>query len=141
MYNMQIYITKSIHSFMKKFTCYLLKSIWFLFKNVYYGWKWIHYPNKIWSHLVTIVTMAAFTPKSISRLWSALTFDSHPMLHSLLLILSVSKILTSISITIITVVFVTLLTTITVCVEAIYCTHWLLVVTLDVSQYLGHYWN
>ena len=34
--------------------------------------KTIHYPNKIRSHLVTIVPMAPFTPKSTSKLRSAL---------------------------------------------------------------------
>ena len=32
----------------------------------------MHYPNTIRSHLVTIVTMAPFTPKSTSKLRSAL---------------------------------------------------------------------
>ena len=34
--------------------------------------KTIHYPNKIRSHLVTIVPMAPFSPKSTSKLRSAL---------------------------------------------------------------------
>ena len=34
--------------------------------------KTIHYPNTILSHLVTIVPMAPFTPKSTSKLRSAL---------------------------------------------------------------------
>ena len=34
--------------------------------------KTMHYPNTIRSHLVTIVPMASFTPKSISKLRSAL---------------------------------------------------------------------
>ena len=34
----------------------------------------IHYPNKIRSHLVIIVPMAPFTPKSTSKLRSALHF-------------------------------------------------------------------
>ena len=34
--------------------------------------KTIHYPNTIRSHLVTIVPMAPFTPKSTSKLRSAL---------------------------------------------------------------------
>ena len=34
----------------------------------------IHYPNKIRSHLVTIVPMAPFTSKSTSKLRSALHF-------------------------------------------------------------------
>ena len=34
----------------------------------------IHYPNKIRSHLVTNVPMAPFTPKSTSKLRSALHF-------------------------------------------------------------------
>ena len=36
--------------------------------------KTIHYPNKIRSHLVTIVPMAPFTPKSTSKLSSALHY-------------------------------------------------------------------
>ena len=36
--------------------------------------KTIHYPNNIKSHLVTIVPMAPFTPKSTSKLRSALHF-------------------------------------------------------------------
>ena len=36
--------------------------------------KTIHYPNKIRSHLVTIVPMTSFTPKSTSKLSSALHF-------------------------------------------------------------------
>ena len=36
--------------------------------------KTIHYPNKIRSHLVEIVLMAPFTPKSSSKLRSALQF-------------------------------------------------------------------
>ena len=36
--------------------------------------KTIHYPNKIVSHLVTIVSMAPFTPKSTSKLRSAQHF-------------------------------------------------------------------
>ena len=36
--------------------------------------KTIHYPNKIRSHLVTIVPMSPFTPKSTSKLRSALHF-------------------------------------------------------------------
>ena len=39
-------------------------------KNI--SWmKTIHYPNKIRSHLVTIIPMAPFTPKSTSMLRSA----------------------------------------------------------------------
>ena len=36
--------------------------------------KTIHYPNKITSHSVTIVPMTPFTPKSTSKLRSALHF-------------------------------------------------------------------
>ena len=36
--------------------------------------KPVHYPNKIRSHLVTIVPMAPFTPKSTSKLRSSLHF-------------------------------------------------------------------
>ena len=37
--------------------------------------KTIHYPNKIRSHLVTIVPMAPFTPKLTSKLRSTLHFS------------------------------------------------------------------
>ena len=37
--------------------------------------KTIHYPNTLRSHLVTIVPMAPFTPKSTSKLRSALHFS------------------------------------------------------------------
>ena len=44
-------------------------------KNKMILWmKTTHYPNKIRSHLVTIVPMAPFTPKSTSKLRSALQF-------------------------------------------------------------------
>ena len=43
----------------------------FLKKNIL-CLKTIHYPSTITSHLVTIVPMAAFTPKSTSKLRSAL---------------------------------------------------------------------
>ena len=36
--------------------------------------KMVHYPNTIKSHWVTIVPMALFTPKSTSKLRSALHF-------------------------------------------------------------------
>ena len=46
--------------------------------------KTIYYPNKIGSHLVTIVPMGSFTPKSTSKLKSALRFifNSHPTLRT-----------------------------------------------------------
>ena len=44
-------------------------------------------PNKINSHLVTIAPMASFTPKSTSKLKSALVFGNHPTLHCPSLIL------------------------------------------------------
>ena len=36
--------------------------------------KTIHYPNKIRSHLVIVIPMPPFTPKSTSKLRSALYF-------------------------------------------------------------------
>ena len=43
--------------------------------KIYILWmKTIHYPNTIRSHLVTIIPMAPFTPKSTSKLRSALHF-------------------------------------------------------------------
>ena len=65
------------------------------FKRIIILWKkTTHYPNKIRIHLVIIVPMAPFTPKATSKLrsHSALwKFDSHLMLYSLSLILSVSN--------------------------------------------------
>ena len=44
-----------------------------VFKKFFVLWmKTIHYPNTIRSHLVTIVPMTPFTPKSTSKLRSAL---------------------------------------------------------------------
>ena len=43
-----------------------------VFKKIILWMKTIHYPNIIKSHLVTIVPIAPFTPKSTSRLRSAL---------------------------------------------------------------------
>ena len=45
-------------------------------KKIIFLMKTIHYPNTIRSHLVTIVPMAPFTPKSTSKLRSALHFRS-----------------------------------------------------------------
>ena len=43
-----------------------------IFFQIILWMKTIHYPNKIRSHLVTIVPMTPFTPKSTSKLRSAL---------------------------------------------------------------------
>ena len=43
-----------------------------VFKKKLLWMKTIHYPNTIRSHLVTIVPVASFTPKSSSKLRSAL---------------------------------------------------------------------
>ena len=43
--------------------------------------KMIHYPNIIRSHLVTIAPMAPFTPKSTSKLRSALHFRYSIVIH------------------------------------------------------------
>ena len=43
----------------------------------------IHYLNTIRSHLVTIVPMAPFTPKSTSKLRSALQLDIRKLSHAL----------------------------------------------------------
>ena len=44
-----------------------------VFLNIFVLWmKTMHYPNTIRSHLVTIVPMTPFTPKSTSKLRSAL---------------------------------------------------------------------
>ena len=42
----------------------------------------MHYPNTIRSHLVTIVPMALFTPKSTSKLRSALQLDIRKSSHA-----------------------------------------------------------
>ena len=44
--------------------------------------KTMHYPNTIRSHLVTVVPMAPFTPKSTSKLRSALhiRYSSHALI-------------------------------------------------------------
>ena len=44
--------------------------------------KTIHYPNKIRTHLVTIVPMAPFTLKSTSKLRSALHFHIFESSHA-----------------------------------------------------------
>ena len=44
----------------------------YLKKNFLLWMKTIHYPNAIRSHLVAILPMAPFTPKSTSKLRSAL---------------------------------------------------------------------
>ena len=54
---------------------YKLKGTRSVLKQNFILWmKTIHYPNKIRSHLVTIAAMAPFTPKSTSKLRSALHF-------------------------------------------------------------------
>ena len=71
--------------------------------------KTIDYPNTLRSHLVTIVPMAPFTPKSTSKLRSALHFS-----YSIVISASIpALILRAILITIITTVILTLLTTTT----------------------------
>ena len=50
-----------------------LKGECIVFKNKNWIWmKTMHYTNTIRSHLVTIIQMASFTPKSTSKLRSAL---------------------------------------------------------------------
>ena len=80
--------------------------------------KTIHYSNTIRSHLVTIVPMALFTPKSTSKLRSALHFR-----YSIVIPRFISRANTAQSyiITIITTVFLTLLTTTTMVTVTIYC--------------------
>ena len=46
-----------------------------IFEKIILWMKTIHYPNRIRSHLVTIVLVAPFTPKSTSKLRSALHFS------------------------------------------------------------------
>ena len=54
---------------------YSIKGTCCLFKNKIILWMTtIHYPKTIRSHLVTIVSMAPFTPKCTSKLRSALHF-------------------------------------------------------------------
>ena len=112
----------------------------------------IHYPNKIRSHLVTIAQMTPYTPKSTSKLRSALHFRYSiviprfiPALLIIIMFLfqtngiyniQVFKILITITIlkkeknvkmditiliTIITMVFVTILTTTTLLIVTNYC--------------------
>ena len=51
---------------------YVLKAECNVFKKKLLWMETMHYPNTIRSHLVTIVPMAPFTPKSTSKLRSAL---------------------------------------------------------------------
>ena len=46
----------------------------YFLKTIILWMKTIHYPNTLRSHLVTIVPIALFTPKSTSKLRSALHF-------------------------------------------------------------------
>ena len=62
--------------------------------------KTIHYPNTLRSHLVTIVPTAPFTPKSTSKLRSALhfsysivTFDYNHYVYSDYLVCTVTAII------------------------------------------------
>ena len=87
----------------------------------------IHYPNKITPHFVTIVSIAPFNPKSISKLRSALHFrysiviprfipynhKRNPNNHG----------------------FITFLTATTLFIVTTNCTQRLLVLTLYLSQY------
>ena len=52
--------------------------------------KTVHYPNTIRSHLVTIVLMAPFTPKSTSKLKSAL-----PSIYSIVIPRFISRVNTA----------------------------------------------
>ena len=74
----------------------------------------IHYPNTIRSHLVTIVPIAQFTPKSTSKLKS--TLQIYSLYYSIVIQRFISC---SIIITIITTGFLTLLTTTTMFIVAI----------------------
>ena len=79
--------------------------------------KTIHYPNKTKSHLVTIVPMTPFTPKSTSKLRSALHFRYSIVIpcfipHAYLISWVIITTEYSILITIITSVFITHSTTI-----------------------------
>ena len=56
-----------------------------IFKKNIFGIKTIHFPNKIRSHLVTIVPMAPFTPKSTSKLISAVLFRYSIVIPSFIL--------------------------------------------------------
>ena len=66
-------INNLILSYLIKQCIPVLKGECNVFKKKILLWmKTIHYPNTIRSHLVTIVPMAPFTPKSTSKLRSAL---------------------------------------------------------------------
>ena len=58
---------------MSKNVTIILKGECSVFRKKYILWlKTIHYPNTIRSHLITIPPVAPFTPKSASKLRSAL---------------------------------------------------------------------
>ena len=59
-----------------------VKNAAYLKKKLYLWLKTIHYLNTLRSHLVTIVPMAPFTPKSTSKLRSALHFSYSIVIHA-----------------------------------------------------------
>ena len=87
-----------------------LKGECSVFLRIFLLWmKTMHYSNTIRSHLVTIVPMAPFTPESTSKLKSALHIKNSIVIPRFISIANTCSIL----ITIITTVFLTLLTTTT----------------------------
>ena len=99
----------------------------YLKKNILWT-KMIHYPNTLGSHLVTIVSMAPFTPISTSKLRSALHIR-----YSIVIRRFISR---ANLINIMTTVFLTLLTTTTMFIVTISCAQCLLMLILYVIQYL-----
>ena len=72
-----VFFIKLCNKFLIKLNAIILTimDIEAYFKKIIILWmKTIHYSNKIRSHLVTIVPMAPFTPRSTSKLRSVLHF-------------------------------------------------------------------
>ena len=94
--------------------------------------KMIHYPKKIRSHLVTIAQMAPLTPKSTSKLRSALHFT-----YSIVIPRFIPRANTAESSKYnTTTVFLTLLTTTTLLIVTITLHNDAIVPTLYVNEYL-----
>ena len=121
---------------------YKIKGTWSVLKKIILWMITIHYPNKTRSHLFTFVPMAPFTPKSTSKLRSALS--ALHFRYSIVIprfIVHFPRQYGSILITIITMVFITPLTTTTLLIVTNYCAQCLLVLTLYVNEYLWQYCN
>ena len=73
---------KIIYSCLNHNNSQCLMSVSQLYLKKYILWMKIYYPNKIRSHLVTIVPMVPFTTKSTSKLRSALHFSRYSIVIS-----------------------------------------------------------